>query len=101
VIIPTTHLDHFINPRKLVADRSGIGQRPRGIEAFDQIAHRRSDAFRRRSTLHRELLVRDGPHEYAGMIAIATNQSLNSLKVRSIAAEEPVLVHDQHAKMVT
>ena len=87
-------------PRNTLSFRRGVGYGPRRVELLDVVLHRQRDVGGLRRVLHRELLVGDAPDRHARMIAVAANLVVPLVQVLRIAAQQPALVHDQHAEAV-
>ncbi len=87
-------------PRGAVTFGRGIGHGTRGIETLDVVLHRPGDVATLRRGLHGELLVGDAPDGDARVIPVAPDELVPLAQVQRIAAEQPVLVHDQHAEAV-
>ena len=100
VVTPSAHLDDCVDTAEIVSDRGVAGDGARRVELLHQFLHRGGDAAAGRYALHREFLVPQRPDRHARVVAVAEHQLLEPLQMQGIAAHHPVLVHDQHAKMV-
>jgi hypothetical protein len=100
MVVPSTDVDDFVDAGELVAHGRGVGHGPRGVQALERILHAGRDLTARRCPLNRPLLVGDGPHGNAGMVAIATDELVEPTRMERIAAQQPAFIHDQHAKAV-
>ena len=100
LVVPAAHLDDLVDAGVGVAVVGRVGDGARAVEPPDQVLRTDGQAGAHRLALHLPLLVADGPHHHAGMVAIAQHQRLQLGPPHAARAHGPRLVQHQHAQAI-
>ena len=99
VIVPAAHVNDAVEAGEIIAHVGRHGHLAGRVEAVDQVLHGLGHAPARGRGLD-AFLVGDRPDHDAGVVAVAADQAFEAVQVGGVAAQQPVLIHDQHAEPV-